>query len=628
MSTSKRSWRVFCSYSHRDEKLRERLEVCLQSLRREGLISIWHDRRITPGQEWAGQIDEHLRRADLVLLLVTSNFIASDYCIDVELKWAMDRYRKGRARIIPIIFRDVFWTNQVFGELQALPNDGKPVMGHPRGTDYALREVAEGIRKVILVNKVHETGYKPARQLSVKHQKSRMQLLSSTSLESLRQAIGCVGIQQKDLAEEAQVSRLWLSQLIAGRTQEVDPTLLSRFAECLADHVKQKMAGREFPDDRGRAVLTFLRQFTRSSKHDIRVYNPGGPVPIDASHYVRRKADDEIEEALRQFPFSLIVTGPVQCGKSSLLVRLENRAESLGIETFSFDPRSVDSIVPTNLQDKDFSGPAALELAERLKARWKLQAPSDILPDSIGSFVEWLRASLQPTKTQPRLLIIDDLAEFGTSQDRWLDVLVRSITSIRAVGGPQLAIAVGRTWQYGSEFTRFQVKVSAVAWWPRIYLSWFTRDEVAEICQHFSSQPDAGQVYRLCGGQPYWAHSMCKDPEFFKTCERWIHSPSELNALAVRANLQFGRHIRALRRSILGPSSIRTSLPKDILSGLLALSDAKISAKANIPREVLAFLVNAHIIDSGLQVKTELYRLVAEALAVPDLMPDVISQIP
>ncbi|MCP3962733.1 MAG: toll/interleukin-1 receptor domain-containing protein [bacterium] len=98
---------VFLSYSHEDEKLREELETHLAPLKRGGQIRTWHDRRIPPGDEWAGEIDDNLELADVVLLLVSPPFIASDYCWDVEVKRATERHEAGEARVIPVILRPV-----------------------------------------------------------------------------------------------------------------------------------------------------------------------------------------------------------------------------------------------------------------------------------------------------------------------------------------------------------------------------------------------------------------------------------------------------------------------------------------------------------------------------------------
>lgn len=140
--------RVFYSYSHKDEELRDELATQLTLFQRQGLIEAWHDRRITAGTEWKGKIHGSLERADIVLLLVSADFIASDYCYDVEMKRAMERHADGSARVIPIIIRDCKWQSAPFGRLQALPTNGKAVRTWT-DRDTAWRNVADGIDGVI-----------------------------------------------------------------------------------------------------------------------------------------------------------------------------------------------------------------------------------------------------------------------------------------------------------------------------------------------------------------------------------------------------------------------------------------------------------------------------------------------
>jgi internalin A len=120
--------RVVFSYSHKDEELRDQLETHLKLLQRQGVISTWHDRKIKPGDEWEGVIDENFQRADLILLLVSSDFVASDYCYEIEMRTALERHEKVEAKVVPIILRACQWRDALFGKLQALPKDGKPVM--------------------------------------------------------------------------------------------------------------------------------------------------------------------------------------------------------------------------------------------------------------------------------------------------------------------------------------------------------------------------------------------------------------------------------------------------------------------------------------------------------------------
>src|SRR3546814_935489 len=96
---------VFVSYSHKDESLREELETHLAMLKRRGVIDVWHDRRISPGTELDGAIDAALERAQAIILLVSPDFLASDYCYDREMKRAMERHEAGEARVLPVIDR-------------------------------------------------------------------------------------------------------------------------------------------------------------------------------------------------------------------------------------------------------------------------------------------------------------------------------------------------------------------------------------------------------------------------------------------------------------------------------------------------------------------------------------------
>ena len=118
---------LFYSYSHEDESLRDELEKHLMLLKRQQLISGWHDRRIEAGSEWAREISDYLENAQLILLLVSADFLASDYCYDVEMRRALDKHKAGEATVIPIILRPVDWSSTPFSKLQALPRDGKPV---------------------------------------------------------------------------------------------------------------------------------------------------------------------------------------------------------------------------------------------------------------------------------------------------------------------------------------------------------------------------------------------------------------------------------------------------------------------------------------------------------------------
>jgi hypothetical protein len=128
--------------------LRDELEKHLAVLQRQGVITSWHDRKIGAGSEWEKQIDTHLDTAHLILLLISADFLASDYCYDVELKRAMERHEAGQARVIPIILRNVDWQGAPFGALQALPINARPITSW-ENRDDAFADVARGIRAAI-----------------------------------------------------------------------------------------------------------------------------------------------------------------------------------------------------------------------------------------------------------------------------------------------------------------------------------------------------------------------------------------------------------------------------------------------------------------------------------------------
>jgi hypothetical protein len=136
--------RVFLSYAHRDEALVEEFRSHLAILRRRGMVAEWYDRRIAAGGDWNHKISAALEEADLILLLLSADFLASDYIFDVEVQRAMQKQQEGKARIVPIILRPVLWEATPFSVFQALPRDARPVTSW-RNRDEAWFDVMQGI---------------------------------------------------------------------------------------------------------------------------------------------------------------------------------------------------------------------------------------------------------------------------------------------------------------------------------------------------------------------------------------------------------------------------------------------------------------------------------------------------
>ena len=139
---------IFYSYSHRDEKLRDELEKRLVSLKRSRLIRAWYDRNIDGGDDWKNAISEHLNSAHIILLLISPDFIASDYCMDIEMGRAIERHESREARIVPIILRPIDWMDERLSRIQALPTDAKPVTLW-ENQDQAFRDIALKLRAII-----------------------------------------------------------------------------------------------------------------------------------------------------------------------------------------------------------------------------------------------------------------------------------------------------------------------------------------------------------------------------------------------------------------------------------------------------------------------------------------------
>lgn len=139
---------VFCCYARKDKLFLQDIKINLKSLEREGLITLKADIDISPGTEWEPTIMQYLAEAYILLLLISPDFIASDYCFHEEMSRALERHAQGTARVVPVIVRPANWHRMPFGKLQALPKDAAPISTSP-DRDTALMSVTKGIRLVV-----------------------------------------------------------------------------------------------------------------------------------------------------------------------------------------------------------------------------------------------------------------------------------------------------------------------------------------------------------------------------------------------------------------------------------------------------------------------------------------------
>lgn len=147
VNNNRNKLKLFYSYSHKDEELMEDLKKHLSVLRRESFIG-WHDRKISAGSHWDDVISQEIELADIILLLVSVDFLDSDYIRKKEMERALHRHNNGEATVIPIILKPCDWKATPLSTLEALPKDGIPIVTW-ENIDEGFLDTVQGIRKVI-----------------------------------------------------------------------------------------------------------------------------------------------------------------------------------------------------------------------------------------------------------------------------------------------------------------------------------------------------------------------------------------------------------------------------------------------------------------------------------------------
>src|SRR5437667_5940804 len=145
---SETSVKIFICYAHADQELLGRLEEHLSLLKNSGKITVWHDQEIPPGTNWEDQMNTCLNGADLILLLVSASFMASESCWNKEVPVALERHKAGMALVIPVLLKPVDWKDSPLGQLQVFPTGAKPITQW-NDQDTALEDVVQGIRRVV-----------------------------------------------------------------------------------------------------------------------------------------------------------------------------------------------------------------------------------------------------------------------------------------------------------------------------------------------------------------------------------------------------------------------------------------------------------------------------------------------
>ena len=149
-------FQIFIAYSRKDSSYLNELKTHLTPLERNQTIKFWYDGKIEPGTKWEAAIKKHLHEADIILLLVSADAIASDYFYEKEMANALEKHHAGTARVVPFIIRSCAWQATPLAELQALPKDGKPV-DEWSSRDAAFSNAVNSLWKIVQQARAEKT---------------------------------------------------------------------------------------------------------------------------------------------------------------------------------------------------------------------------------------------------------------------------------------------------------------------------------------------------------------------------------------------------------------------------------------------------------------------------------------
>jgi hypothetical protein len=143
--------KIFISYSHRNEKWKERLVTHLKVLELEGCCQLWHDRNIQAGTDWSPEIENQLNEADIAIMMISTDFLTSEFIREKEIPGIMERRNREGLKVVPVIVKPCNWKKLTWlASIQVVPKDGVPLTG---GNDYdiekKLTEISDKIHDII-----------------------------------------------------------------------------------------------------------------------------------------------------------------------------------------------------------------------------------------------------------------------------------------------------------------------------------------------------------------------------------------------------------------------------------------------------------------------------------------------
>lgn len=445
--------------------------------------------------------------------------------------------------------------------------------------------------------------------------------LSDNDREILKETLNLFGVEQIELSNKLNINQSGLSQLLRGRTKSVNLEYFTKIIDFLVDVVKSSDKIKEKDlDNQFYKIAGFLSRFSNSAKDLIPVKNfpPSEIIPTSAKNYLERVYDEEILDALQDLPFTLIISGPSQTGKSSLLASLENTAREKKIPTLWFDPKQA---IPynTKIEQSELNKLLVESLASQLEREWGFELPTsdDEDPiDTLPNLIHWIKTTLMPTRFTPRILIIDDLGRLGMAAvEDWLRTFVRELNNERAKSGATdaLSFAIGVSYGYNDGINAAALLISSiVSWSTEIVVEWLEEEEVVELAKKMDVPlPQNTNLYDLFNGHVYLTNVALYDKDFLDSNIKWKNKKSETTARPIRGAKAYKLLLNATRRMILGPV---WNMPKENKEVLRTLSSIYKGKSEKPRRDHTKFLIEAKFLNEDNTPTMDLYRLVVEDL--------------
>lgn len=326
-----KSVELFISYSHRDEELRQQLDKHLAALRRQKVIEAWHDRKIEAGTEWAREIDNNLNKADIILLLISPDFIFSNYCSEIEMEQAIKRHEAGEAIVVPIILEPCDWTWLPFSKYQAFPKNAKPITTWTN-INEAFLDVTQGIRAVA------ERLFKQQQETIKKKELAQERYLQK--IEEILSFEGEISIPGQDTLDELREElKLTLNEANELKTRAFEP--YKRYQENLQKYEKTftKIIQQEYPlSDKSREAMRLRQRDLGIKTEDVERIEKQVLALLGLSNAPQRQVEEPQEQ--RQQETTNKQQEKANCSPSSL----EVRDEAIAPKEAQLTPRVVEPV--------------------------------------------------------------------------------------------------------------------------------------------------------------------------------------------------------------------------------------------------------------------------------------------